>query len=149
KLSAPAHAFLISFRPDGTDEVLFPEDEKQPPGPTDQPRYPSVSRGTAVGLDEGTGLQVIALAASRRPLPGCAEWRKGLGASPWGWVEAAENVVWQDDGSSLLQLTPTNPRGKGKELAGGGPLSQLTAWLKRAPGVEAVTAVGFPVLRAD
>ena len=146
RLSEPAYAFLISFRPDGTDEVLFPEDKDQPPERTERPSYPSVSRGTEVALEEGTGLQVVALVVSRRPLPAYAQWRQRLGQSPWRRVAAVPGVVWEDDGTAQLPRTRGPGRGKGREMTGAASLARLTGWLKRAPQVTAVAAVGFPVL---
>ena len=41
RLSRPAYAYLIVFRPDGKDEVLYPEDATRFPERTDEPCYPS------------------------------------------------------------------------------------------------------------
>jgi hypothetical protein len=46
KLSRPAYAYLIAFRPDGVAELCVPDREDVPPPLVDQPRYPSkVSTG--------------------------------------------------------------------------------------------------------
>jgi serine/threonine protein kinase len=82
-LSQPAYAYLISFRPDGVEELCFPESEDEPPPLTDRPRYPSVSRGVNYGLTEGEGLQVFAVVASNHRLPAYKEWRQQCGESPW------------------------------------------------------------------
>jgi len=183
KLSRPAYAFLIAFRPDGTDEVCFPESEDEAPPLDDRPRYPSKSRNVNYGLDEGAGLQVFVLVVSRRPLPSYKEWRAQRGSSPWersahaasvastiGWLgaphgqgpllaaaarfpgrtepfETPPGVVWRDDGVDLDALTAENPngRGKGVEVPGKAPLANLTDWLRQAPDVEAVQALGFGV----
>jgi serine/threonine protein kinase len=188
RLSQPAYAYLISFRPDGIEEVCFPEGEDEPPTLTDRPRYPSVSRGVNYGLNEGEGLQVFALVVSSGPLPAYKGWRARRGPSPWKKVEAARlvlgastvgllgsppeqgpllaidglfpgrllqappGVVWRDDGTEVDALTvedPTGQRAKGKEVRGKTTVVELTEWLRQAPEVEAVAAVGFAVLPKD
>jgi tRNA A-37 threonylcarbamoyl transferase component Bud32 len=79
RLSQPAYAYLIAFRPDGIEEVCYPEKEDEPPPRTDRPRYPSVSRGVNYGLNEGEGLQVFAVVVSSKPLPAYKEWRRSGG----------------------------------------------------------------------
>src|SRR5262249_18944503 len=81
-LPRPAFCFLIAFRPDGTEEVCFPESENEPPALTDHPRYPSVSRRVNYGLNEGAGLQVFAVVVASTPLPSYKEWRSKLAPSP-------------------------------------------------------------------
>jgi hypothetical protein len=184
KLSQPAYAYLIAFRPDGTDDVCFPESEDEAPPLTKNPRYPVDKRNVHYGLDEGEGLQVFAVVVSGQPLPSYRVWREQRGLSPWersahvaraasvvGWLgsphgatpllaasarfpgridqpETPSGVVWRDDGADLDALTVDNPngRGKGVEAAGKTPVANLTDWLRQAPDVEAVRAVGFAVL---
>jgi hypothetical protein len=56
-------------------------------------------------------------------------------------------VVWRDDGVDLHALAASpDGRAKGVELAGEAPVARLTDWLRRAPEVEAVAAVGFTVM---
>jgi hypothetical protein len=113
RLSRPAYAYLIAFRPDGIDEVCFPENEDEPPPLTDRPRYPGpASRGVNYGLDEGEGLQVFALVVSSRPLPSYQEWRARKGTSPWQRFEAARLVL----GASTWGLLDS-PSGPGALLA--------------------------------
>jgi tRNA A-37 threonylcarbamoyl transferase component Bud32 len=149
RLSRQVYAYLIAFRPDGTDEVCFPEKADQQPPATDRPAYPFESQDVNYGLNEGEGLQVFAVVASSRPLPPYKAWRARRGALPWGKYATAEGVVWWDDGTELLPLTADDPlgqRGQGQEIQGKTPLARLTAWLRQAPEVEAVAAVGFAVL---
>ena len=68
RLSGPAYAFLIAFRPDGTEAVIFPEKDDEAPPRTDRPRFPSVSTDD-YGLEEGSGLQAFAVVASNRRYP--------------------------------------------------------------------------------
>jgi tRNA A-37 threonylcarbamoyl transferase component Bud32 len=151
RLSRPAYAYLIAFRPDGTEELCFPESEDEPPSRTDRPRYPSGRGNDEYGLDEGEGLQVFAVVVSDQPLPAYRVWRARRGPSPWKPAGTPAGVVWRDDGRLLEGLTanPGDLRGKGKEGSGRTPMARLTDWLRRAPHVQAVTAVGFAVLPRD
>jgi hypothetical protein len=149
KLPRPAYAYLIAFRPDGTEELCFPEKDDEPPPLTDTPRYPSVSRGVNYGLNEGEGLQVFVLVLSQEKLPAYKEWRARCGASPWKKHPATQDVVWRDDGTDVEALTAAHPlgtRGKGQEISGKTPLAELADWLRRAPQIDTVAALGFPVL---
>jgi hypothetical protein len=152
ELSRPAYAYLIAFRPDGREELCFPEREDDPPPLTDRPRYPSVSQDLEYGLDEGEGLQVFVLVVSGRSLPPYKEWRTRRPASPWAHEPAPEGVVWHYDGTEIHGLTEDlgGQRGKGKQTAGRTPVVRLADWLRSggaegAP-VEATAAVGFAVL---
>jgi hypothetical protein len=82
-LSQPAYAYVIAFRPDGVEELCFPESEDEPPPLTDRPRYPFGSRGVNYGLTDGEGLQVFAVVASNQRLPAYQVWRRQCGDSPW------------------------------------------------------------------
>jgi hypothetical protein len=150
RLSRPAYAFLIAFRPDGTDEVCFPEKENEPPPRTDRPRYPSVSFGKNYGLDEGAGLQVFVLVASSHPLPAYNVWRPQLPASPWKkGNKTPPDVVWRADGETdveTLTADPAGQRAKGKKVEGKTPVAELVAWLRKTPGVETVQVLGFAVM---
>jgi hypothetical protein len=128
RLSSPAYAYLISFRPDGIEEVCFPEGEDEPPPLTDRPRYPSVSRGVNYGLNEGEGPQVFALVVSSRPLPPYRQWRAGRGASPWSKVLAARLAL----GASTAGLLGSPP---GQAPLVTAPVLFPGRLLQAAPGV--------------
>jgi serine/threonine protein kinase len=191
RLSRPAYAYLLAFRPDGIEEVCFPESENEPPPLTDRPRYPTAeSRGVNYGLDEGEGLQVFAVVVSGVRLPAYKEWRARWRREPSPWekvggarlvlgasimgllgsppeqgpllaadglfpgrlLQAPPGVVWRDDGAEVDALTvedPTGQRTKGREVSGKTTVWELTEWLRQAPAVEAVAAVGFAVLPND
>jgi serine/threonine-protein kinase len=152
ELSVPAYCYLIAYRPDGTDEVCFPEDAHTPPPRTDRPGYPSVRPEVSYGLEEGAGLMAFALVVSRRPLPAYAAWRRQRGVCPWREAAGPPNVVWLYDGHQLLAATPDNPGGlreKGRKRGDAGPLPELLDWLRQAPDVEVVAAVAFPVHPAE
>ncbi len=110
RLSRPAYAYLIAHRPDGTEELCFPESEDEAPPKTDAPRYPSVSRDENYGLNEGTGLQVFAVVASSEPLPAYKVWRSRRGASPWKHAETPAGIVWWDDGETVEARERSTPR---------------------------------------
>jgi len=151
KLSAPAYCYLIAFRPDGTEEVCFPEKENEAPPLTDEPRYPSVSMGVLYGLNEGPGLHAFVLVISAKPLPSYAEWRKQRGMSPWRKSDAQGGVVWRLGAGAPLAYTSNDPdgtRGKGQELGSLGPLPRLMQWLLGGAEVE-VEAVAFAVQRRE
>jgi hypothetical protein len=147
RLSRPAHCYLIVFRPDGQDEVLYPQGDQEAPERTDEPRYPSKDRSKVYGLTDGTGLWLVALVASENPLPAYAEWRKRHPGGPWAKSEGEANVVWLDDGQWLEAVT-LHRRNRGergeKEAAGTVPIVRVVDWLKVETG-GAVSAVGFTV----
>jgi len=148
ELSAPAYCYLIAFRPDGTEEICFPELEDEAPPLTERPGYPSVSVGLQYGLNEGAGLHAFVLVASAQPLPPYAEWRRTQGASPWQKSAAQAGVVWRLEGVLLRPHTAEDPegtRGKGQEVRGVEGLPRVVNWLRQALNVEAVAAVAFAV----
>jgi serine/threonine protein kinase len=149
ELSAPAYCYLIAYRPDGTEEVCFPEKEDEAPPLTERPRYPSESVGKEIGLNEGPGLCAFVLVARSKPLPPYAEWRPRQGESPWTRSDAMPGVVWRLDGTDLRAHTPDDPeaRGKGQEPRGVGELLRLVEWLRQGTEAEAVSAVAFAVQR--
>jgi hypothetical protein len=148
RLSRPAYAYLIVFRPDGKDEVVYPQGALEAPAPTDAPQYPSKDRGKVYGLTEGTGLWLVALVASDSLLPPYADWRQQHAACPWVPSEGEGGVVWLDDGHWLEAVTPRGVRQRGgrgeKEAAGTAPIVRVVDWLKAATG-GSVSAVGFTV----
>ena len=147
-LSRPAYCYLIVFRPDGKEEVLYPQDAHEAPERTDEPRYPSRDRGKVYGLTEGTGLWLVALVASDKPLPAYAEWRRQHPGGPWTRSDGEANVIWLDDGQWLEAVTPRGVRTRGgrgeKEAAGTAPIVRVVDWLKAETG-GTVSAVGFTV----
>jgi serine/threonine protein kinase len=143
RLSRPAHAYLIAFRPDDTAELCFPGSESEPPPLTDRPRYPLLG-DDVIGLTEGEGLAVFAAVVSSQALPAYKSWRPP-GPSPWKRHPALPGVVlWQED-AGVQGWTETHPRSKGQKLPGRAGLAELTDWLRRGPQVEAVAAIGFAV----
>jgi serine/threonine protein kinase len=147
ELSAKAYCYLIAYRPDGTEELCFPEKENEVPPLTDRPRYPVTDPEMRIELNEGPGLCAFVLVARSKPLPPYAEWRKERGESPWTRSDALAGVVWRHDGTTLKAYTPEDPeaRGKGHEVRGAGELPRLVEWLRQETEAEAVSAVAFAV----
>jgi hypothetical protein len=148
RLSRPAYCYLIVFRPDGKDEVLYPQRAHEVPEQTDEPRYPSRDRSKVYGLTDGTGLWLVALVASEKPLPAYAEWRRQHPGGPWMRSDGEANVVWLDDGQWLEAVTPRGMRTRGsrgeKEAAGTAPIVRVVDWLRAQTG-GTVSAIGFTV----
>ncbi len=150
KLSRPAYAYLIAFRPDGMVELCFPASEDEPPSPTDGPRYPPLGkRDVCYGLSDGAGLMVFAVLASDRPLPPFREWA-AKNRAEWQPAEGKAGEVWWDDGDLLDTLTPAGPakgdRSKGEKALGrSAAVVALTDSLKKPRPTAAVGCIGFVV----
>jgi hypothetical protein len=149
RLSRPAYCYLVVFRPDGKEEFFPPKSASDSPQLTDEPRYPTTSRGDVYGLSDGNGgLWLVALVASEKPLPAYSEWRKQHPGGPWKKVDGKPNVVWFDDGEWLEQATPAGVRTRGergeKKLADAVPIVGVVDWLKAETG-GVVSAVAFTV----
>jgi|GEM_PF-1876354 len=151
ELSEPAYAYLIAFRPDGTDELCDPDDDDLPPPKKQQPLYPpSAKSDVRYRLSEGAGLHAFALVVSREPRPPYRAWKKQHGPMPWtAKLPCEPGVVWRDDDQGLQPLLADDPagtRGKGVKARGsGGPTAKLASWLRGLPGVDVVTLEAFPV----
>jgi hypothetical protein len=148
RLSRPAYCYLIVFRPDGKDEVLYPQGANLVPEMTDEPRYPSKDRSKVYGLTDGTGLWLVALVATETPLPTYADWRRHHTGCPWQKSDGEAALVWLDDGQWLEAMTPRGLRNRGargeKEAAGTVPVVRVLDWLKAQTGGTG-WAVGFTV----
>jgi serine/threonine protein kinase len=148
ELSESAYAYLLAFNPtnkaDDQIQLCWPEDKQSRPEPRQQLAYPP--EGGRFCLNDGVGLQVFALVASRQPLPAYDEWRRQTPAFSWQRTKATSGFVWRGDGRQLERLVgPDDDRGEviaSKEVA---ILNELSRWLRSAPQVEAVTLVAFAV----
>jgi serine/threonine protein kinase len=151
ELSEPAYAYLIAFRPDGTDELCDPDDEDTPPQKKPQPQYPPPTKSDErYRLSEGAGLCAFALVVSRQPLPSYREWKKRIGPIAWAAkLPYDPGIVWRDDDQGLqplLAYETAGTRGKGVTAReSGAPAAKLASWLRGLPGIDAVTLEAFPV----
>jgi serine/threonine protein kinase len=124
KLSRPAYAYIMAFRPDGVAELCFPNDEDTVPPLTDTPRYPAADNSKAYGLDEGAGLWVFAVVASEQPLPTYRQWLASR-KPDWKSEEAPTGVVWWYDGALLETLFESGSTARGKDVELKGPASTV------------------------
>lgn len=146
RLSRPAYAFLIAFRPDGKAEVCFPENPAEPPPQTDRLAYPMPPKGDKYGLNDGTGLAAFALVASSKPLPSFKDWWSRCQDCPWKKEEAHSGLVYRANGEDAVDvLDAEGSRSKGAEAKGETPMARLADWLRRIPGIETVQVLGFAV----
>lgn len=146
-LSRPAYAYLLAYRPDGTEELCYPERDTETPPLDARPRYPSVSRGLDYGLNEGVGLHVFLLVVSNQELPSYRAWRDEHGKAPWTRCQSAPGIVWSDDGTDIRAHTVEDPLAQRAPQAveGKTDLARLTDWWRQKRGVEGVRAIGFAV----
>jgi hypothetical protein len=151
QLSEPAYCYWVAFRPDGVDEICFPEAANEAPTRTDRPSYPFVEdEYTGYKLTDGVGLQAFALVVAREPLPPYERWREERGPPPWRpGVKSAPGVVWNYDGAWLTPSAASDPGGARAKGAGLGnrpaAISDLIDWLQATPGVETVRLVAAPI----
>jgi hypothetical protein len=144
-LSRPAYCYLIIFRADGQDEILYPQGAQLVPERTDRPCYPSRDLSKVYGLTEGSGLWLVVLVASDRELPSYAQWRAQHPGNFWQKVPGDPDVVWFHDGQWLEGWTPARGRPRGeREAPGTAPVVRVVDWLKAETG-GTVSAVGFTV----
>jgi tRNA A-37 threonylcarbamoyl transferase component Bud32 len=148
ELPENVYAYLLAFNPTNKAEdaiqLCWPDDEHSPPPPRQLLIYPPDDK--RFRLDDGVGLQLFALVASRQPLPSYAAWRRQAGAPPWKNTPATSGFVWRGDGRRLERLVADgDDRGEvvaWKEVA---RLKELGRWLAQTPGVEAVALTAFAV----
>lgn len=154
RLSRPAYCYWIAFRPDGVDEVCFPDDPKQPPPLTDTPVYPSENPDSIYyRLSDGVGMQAFVLVVSDTPLPAYNEWSKGLPKPPWEPKELGTlPAVFHHDGHweetfPLDRVGPTRGAGAHGQMEGTrSPLDGLVRWVRASNKAAVIEAWALPVL---
>lgn len=144
-LSEPAYAYLIAFnpadKPEDQEQLLPRSEADQPP-----PLRDRLSPDSRLKLDDGKGLQAFAVVASRQLLPPYAEWRKQRRPLKWEQVPATSGVVWLADGDAITGLyEPGFNRATEEKIGDKALLRELARALRRQPGVETVTVIGFAV----
>lgn len=143
-LSRPAYAYLLAFRPDGSEKLCFPRGENERPPLTDQP----AAAGVKYTLNQGEGLHVFAVVVSSQPLPAYREWRAQRKESPWKNSAATPGVVWCVEGTKVETLTEPGLmaiHAKGRHDQGKAALTALTEWLRQSKDVDTIAAVAFAV----
>jgi serine/threonine protein kinase len=142
-LSEPAYAFLIAFNPTkqlaDRQQLFLPEESDKP----------SKLLTRVLKLDDGEGLQALAVVASRRPLPAFEEWEK---RHPLGWQarKATLGMVWRASKGHLLPFFDEDSvRAKDEGASTKEVIGTLDKRLREMPGVEAVEVIGFAVERVD
>jgi serine/threonine protein kinase len=154
KLDAPLYCYVLAYRADGKEELLWPcdgSDEKCPGLPnvaplqvSEIPRLPLGGKEYCLDEEPRGGLQVYVLAASRRPLPSYADWVKQR--RPVGWQrQVGITGVWRADAAGTYAAVNGQPDERTvKPALGMPPLERLCQELQSG-GVEAVEAIAFPV----
>lgn len=152
RLSRPAYCYWIAFRPDGVQELCFPEDSNKPPPLTDEPKYPAEDPDHVVyGLTDGVGIQAFAIVVSDEPLPPYRAWCARRGTSPWQATRGAplsSIVVHAADWVEEFPLDDTHQtRGAGMRVQGASSgLDDLVAWLRADSQSVALEVWALPVL---
>lgn len=148
RLSRPAYSYIVLFRGDGRDQVLYPQDDTDIPELTAEPRYPTKRLDVLYGLDDGPGLWLVAVIASDEPLPSYRDWRQAHPGSPWRSHPNPNmlHMVVLDDGSQWKDALQTRSFTRGeKKIADRSQIVELVDWLKQSSGAK-VQALAFPVL---
>ena len=151
RLSRPAYCFWLAFRPDGGEDLCFPEDAAAPPPLTDKPAYPDSDPNTIYSLTDGVGLQAFILVASETPLPSYSAWRKKLPPAPWETAASGNTSEIRHHDGALEETFPLDRaglfRGKGARMEGEhNGLSALVNWLRQDKSLTIIDAWAFPVL---
>jgi hypothetical protein len=157
ELSGPAHAYLIAFHPNGTEQLLWPVNADKKADPTvvppraDRLKYPA--RRGANGepvlfrLDDEPrgGLQAFAVVLARAPLPSFAEWREARGPAPWRREEGWKGL-WLADAEGVYPVLPGRGAVRGTEVElSVPPLRRLCQALRRGAAVDGVEVLAVPV----
>jgi hypothetical protein len=114
-----------------------------------QPRERVATDGR-LRLNDGVGLQVLAVVASRQPLPSYTEWRRRRPPLDWTQTAAASGAVWLTDGKTFRGVHGPDVDVRAEDEKDDKTVVRtLAEELRQMPGVEAVAVVGFAVDRAD
>jgi serine/threonine protein kinase len=144
-LSEPAYVYLIAFNP--ADK---PEDREQPvprKAAADEPKKRDHLPLARLFVNDGEGLQALAVVASRRPLPPYTEWLQRRPWLRWKRAPATSGVVWRADGKRVdaihgprIVRAEDGTEDDDKEL-----VDELARRLKGMPEFAAVAVMGFAV----
>jgi hypothetical protein len=149
EFSEPAYAYLLAFNPNpdpNKREEIWPKAE-QDRRPRRQRQMEPVGGWPRYVLDDGPGLQVFAVVASRQPLPPYSEWVRRRGDVGWRRRTGSTlDVVWVVEGGTLRDhIKPEGARGQEEPPAEKEMLQELLGRLRSAPGIETASLVAFTV----
>jgi serine/threonine protein kinase len=136
RLSGDAFSYLLTFDPEGKGARLLYKKEVDNP--------PILSNEATVEwlLDDGVGMQVIAVVVSRDPLPSYTDWKARAGEL--GWCRTTAKEVWSYNDGQFKRLD--RMRGPVDDPEPPGPFARLCRRLQKCEGIVSVRAVAFPVL---
>jgi hypothetical protein len=147
EFSEPAYAYLLIFNPNAKAEKreeVEPEELRDQP-PSAVPRLELPGDNGHYQLNDGPGLEVFAVVASRQRLPAYAEWVRQRGDVGWQRTEAPKDVVWRGEGNPQQSHVAPYSRTRVRTPPEQPVVKDLLRKLKSAPGVEAVSLVAFTV----
>ncbi len=147
KLTRKAYSYIVLYRSDGKDVLLFPQDDTETPPHTDEPRYPSSRPDVRYVLDDGPGIWAVAVLASVTPLPSYREWRQQHSDQPWKPQADPSRLALAllDTGRDWRTLGNNRSYSRGERQFQLEPFQQQMDWLKRQVDDGAVMGVAFPV----
>lgn len=147
KLSRMAYSYIVLYRSDGIDVLLFPQDDTSIPPLSDEPRYPSIRPDVRYVLDDGPGIWAVAVLASEAPLPSYREWRQQHQNQPWkSQTDPSRlSLALLDTGNDWRTLGNNRSYSRGERQFQLEPYQLQMDWLKRQVDDGAVMGVAFPV----
>ncbi len=162
ELSEDVYGYLLAFNTDGSEQLIWPANEKNEADRTVPPprarflKCPARAERdgslTLFKLDDNRagGMQVLGFVASRKALPAYNAWSRQRGEIGWQPTPAGE-AVWVADAKGVHPVGPVLgvQRGSFVKVAGTAPLLKLSEELLRAPGVDGLELWAFPVLAKE
>jgi serine/threonine protein kinase len=106
ELSRPGYGYIVLYRSDGSQKLLYPYEENERPHKEINFRYPSAGNETVYQLNEGPGVWAIAIIATDTPLPSYREWTSSHKPAPWTRQEDSsrlDGVVIDDSGIMIAK----------------------------------------------
>jgi serine/threonine protein kinase len=144
RLGAPGYGYLLALNPNGKVQLCQPSDPDESPQQSAQICF---EESSYFPFNDGPGLQVFVVLASRRPLPPFARWSGRNWLSEHWRCTAADDVpgVWKHDGRSAT-LASSVPRGPMRKRPGPPePFDEVCKYLATLPDIDAIEAIAFAV----
>ncbi len=151
-ISPSAYCYIIAFNPDGTTELVYPLDEVSLPEKLEILAQPSGRDNELhVHLNNGTGLQVVVLLASRKPLPPFLSWQRRFDPEQWKPVQyMPRDLGWHykwtrnDDENVDITGTPTIASNPAHDA-----FLTICRAFQSEPEIDIIEAIAFPVVDVD